>query len=783
MKNNRTNRKKVNLFTEGGSKSQGMSQGMQGGLSAMGSSVLGAIPNIYGEQTLAEKAVYGDTTQDPIARLMGDISGSNVRKAQKEINSQATNTAMGLSGIVSNDDLMNNWENITFQNDLEDPSAIATIGDNLMASAQGANQGFSAGGPWGALIGGIIGGVTNLGSLFGRNKRKRKIQTAIDKANALKLNAYTNQASNLKNQDDFNMLANYSAYGGSLQNKYKEDPFNPYNLPIYKDGGTLNTNGATFRQPGNLTIIKNGGTHNTNPIGGVPMGVDNQGIPNLVEEGEVIYNDYVFSNRLELPKEFKNKYKIKGNTFAEAAKELQKESEERPNDPISKKGLEDSMSKLTETQETLKQEMQVNKAKKQFNKMSPEEQLGIMDAAQASSIMAYGGKVNKFDGKSNPTGFMNIYPYPYDTTFDKSILDWKYSHPLWKDQVNLGLGDNNSIYLQRVNSGDVGDNVFTSEHNDFLRDTLLKDKRYGAAHANLPSAPLNEFVGSTKNSAISFYDPSINNIEIDPKVSNNSPVSRTQPVVPQEDKSKFKWDNEYLRYSPVVSAGIMALTDGLGLTNKPDYSNSDLIRKAANSVTNVEFNPIGNYLTYNPLDRDYYINKLNAQAGATRRAIENQANGNRAAATAGILAADYNAQNQLGNLARQAEEYNLNQRMQVEQFNRGTNQFNSQMNLQADSINQGNNRARMQALIQEAQMREGINNLASQARAANLNNFIDNLGALGDDAVQNRWFNTYMANSGATLTDSEVKKLKYKNAKAQGIPEERLRRLFPNEYK
>jgi hypothetical protein len=32
------------------------------------------------------------------------------------------------------------------------------------------------------------------------------------------------------------------------------------------------------------------------------MGVDSEGVPNLVEEDELVYNDYVFSNRLKVPK-------------------------------------------------------------------------------------------------------------------------------------------------------------------------------------------------------------------------------------------------------------------------------------------------------------------------------------------------------------------------------------------------------------------------------------------------------------------------------------------------
>jgi hypothetical protein len=48
--------------------------------------------------------------------------------------------------------------------------------------------------------------------------------------------------------------------------------------------------------------IKTGGTHEQNPNGGVFMGTDNQGTPNLVEEGEVIVDfpdgrKFVFTNR------------------------------------------------------------------------------------------------------------------------------------------------------------------------------------------------------------------------------------------------------------------------------------------------------------------------------------------------------------------------------------------------------------------------------------------------------------------------------------------------------
>lgn len=126
-------------------------------------------------------------------------------------------------------------------------------------------------------------------------------------------------------------------------------------------GGEL-THGGIFSN--NVLQINEGGTHQENPYDGIQLGVDEQGIPNLVEEGEVIWNDYVFSNRLKVPKAVKQKYKLRGNkdlSFADAAKNIQKESEERPNDPISQNGLDAGLSRLAMEQEQIR----MNKEQKQ----------------------------------------------------------------------------------------------------------------------------------------------------------------------------------------------------------------------------------------------------------------------------------------------------------------------------------------------------------------------------------------------------------------------------------
>lgn len=123
---------------------------------------------------------------------------------------------------------------------------------------------------------------------------------------------------------------------------------------VFKNGGPISSRNDFSN---GVTKVENGGTHEQNPMEGVPMGIAPDGLPNLVEEGEVIFNDYVFSNRLKPEKkdlEKMNLKKYKNRTFAQIAKNLQKESEERPNDPISKNGLEDSMAKLTALQEEVR---------------------------------------------------------------------------------------------------------------------------------------------------------------------------------------------------------------------------------------------------------------------------------------------------------------------------------------------------------------------------------------------------------------------------------------------
>lgn len=145
-----------------------------------------------------------------------------------------------------------------------------------------------------------------------------------------------------------------------MQNNIDNDWRNFLNPINYgAKGGLLHTLGTEWDN--GLTFINNGGTHEENPYQGVQVGVDPKGTPNLVEEGEVIWNDYVFSNRLKVPEDIRNKYKLGGSkktgiTFADAVEHVQKNLKEMPTDIIEKREVDMILPMLADIQEQVRQD-------------------------------------------------------------------------------------------------------------------------------------------------------------------------------------------------------------------------------------------------------------------------------------------------------------------------------------------------------------------------------------------------------------------------------------------
>lgn len=767
--------KKIGLYADGGN----LGMGTEGGGVGIGS-----------------YAGIANSALKLAANAINEANNLEDTSSIEEAITQHGNTMFG----GDNSSLMDQWASM---NELDSNVSMRDIRDkslfdDFLTSVPASFEGFNAGssfGPWGAAIGGVVGGVSSVvGSIIGRNKAKDKakeLNKMIEEANARNIASFNNAVENNESNLNMNALSQFYKDGGSIHIKKKNrGKFTDYcggkvtseciargkrsSSPTirkratfaanarkwkHEDGGPLDSlvsdinsrskadfvqrlldpnrayipdwesdriathklsyatddNGAIvfpnvqridgklydFTDPKNkrgkwdaldsaiergdtlrmtpaqaeeftktykryypkgktfkafggplfthggiwsngITEINEGGTHEENPFEGVQMGVDPQGIPNLVEEGEVVYNDYVFSNRMKVPKDVKKKLKTRGNTFAEVAKELSKESEERPNDPISKNGLDAFMSALSESQE----EMRMKNENRRNNRY------------------AKGGKLGK--------RFEGLGP-------DSNWIDY----------------------------GTLASHITS--------DQLERMMELGVDGSDIP------LIGTSE--------------DIDNAI--------TRAAAKKGTTTGNKSNLSYLRYAPAIMSGISAFSD---IFSKPDYSAADRVASIDIQPALVSADPIGQYLSYKPLDRLFYINQLNKNAAAIRRAINNNSGGNRAAALAGILAADASYGENLGKLARQAEEYNQALRERVAGFNRQTDMFNSQQSMQAQAANQASRNSATQMRLAQAervaQLRQAAKDAYNARRSNNLNSFITNLGNIGWENYQREMINS-----------------------------------------
>lgn len=581
--NNKTKRT-INTFADGGAIASGI-----GGATAMLTAGINA-----GMKNAETKDTSADEAQ--MVTLENTQFGSN---SMNDLVSQFNTMALGRTNYTGDE--------------LRELSGGQMALNTINGALEGAAGGASTGNPYAAIAGAAMGLAGGIGGIIaGGVKAERKaneLNAKATEANRMYMNNFSNSVSNLHNTMFNKALLNIAAKGG----------------PIFTHGGVFDDN---------ITHINNGGTHELNPQEGVQIGVDNQGVPNLVEEGEVIWNDYVFSNRMKVPNNVKRKLGLKGKrdlSYSDAATKL--EDKERPNDPISKATTDTMLSRLAQSQET----------QREIEQQLEEQQLNDM----YSKLYAKGGRLgNLFEGPGE-------------------------------------------------------------KPNVFKKGTIT-DPNYIASLNN--SNPVSQ-IGN----------------RVIPQVSVNLP--KFNPEIPKT--SNFNLPN-FARYLPVIGSGIQALTDAFGLTNKPDYSTAKEIQNITRNFKQADYEPLGDYLTFKPLDRNYYNNQLLAQSNATRDMMQNQAI-NSTAAMSGLLNADYNSQLGLAEMARKSEEYNRGQEQAVAQFNRGTNQANAEAAQRASIANMQNNELLAKTAMAAAEIKQAEDSASSKAISNNLSNFWNNLGKIGED--------------------------------------------------
>jgi hypothetical protein len=700
-----------------------------GGIISAGTGIIGGLTNrMFGSKLNKEKIAEVEGSNKAINTVMVDSSSADSIEdqwANQDFGADFSKSDIGKDGWFSNkakrkykalkkqQDIARNRALTSYENAAEAADTQSDL--NAMAS-------FAAfGGPlgiWGGYGNGAIGyelAKENLGIKALNAANKGRLTSLPNSFESPELNTFAEGGKiHIKPSKRGTFTAAAKKHGKSVQsfasqvlaNKENYSPamvkkanFARNAAKWHSFGGDLNTNGADFSN--GQTIIGNGGTHEENPMEGVPMGMDTEGNPNLVEQGEVIFNDYVFSNRLfadgGLLENFNLPKSYDGHSFAAIAEKLGDESKERPNDPISKRGLMSSMSRLQQAQETVRQQTQ-------------EGQEGVQ--------YAHGGRMGTlFDG-------FGQYPNHLFTIDDDNVPEGTMFDPISNRYVFTGYQDSD------VKPLDFGPGITLSGE-------WVKEPKYMARAAA-------KRAGYDVGSSLDDY--------------NKNPIK-----APEKKKSAASklLDATNLRYAPVVGAAI-----GLGqnLFSRPDYTSANTILEAANQAGNytpIGYTPIGNYLQYRPFDRNFYLNKLNAQAGATRRAIMNTTSPSR---NATLLAADYNAQGRLGDLARQAEEYNLAQRQAVETFNRGTNQANAEMGLKAAMANQEAalkaRSSRLSGIAQAMAVRDAVDARRGASMSANLTNFFNSLGDIGREEYSR---NMIMSNPALYYSIDSKGNVTYKN--------------------
>ena len=141
----------------------------------------------------------------------------------------------------------------------------------------------------------------------------------------------------------------------------------------FGSGKSIFNNGGPMEQ---LTQFNNGGTHEQNPLGGIPQGINSNGQPNLVEQGETKLDskNYIYSDSLKIDAETADMLKLSksdiGKTFADVSKKMNRPDSRRENDTIEEEAKKRDLEALMHAQEAFKQK-EVQRKIDEINALDP----------------------------------------------------------------------------------------------------------------------------------------------------------------------------------------------------------------------------------------------------------------------------------------------------------------------------------------------------------------------------------------------------------------------------
>lgn len=384
------------------------------------------------EDPTAVRAIYGSSAGSPGLRfLQGHSADMAAARQNIEANTQ------DYSNVKNNANLLNAWDSNGLQGNINYNFGWSNVAD-----------------VWTNSIKEPLGGVTSILSQIGGKTRAESLNNAINRANTATINSFYNTARNNSARSQREALMHYAAFGGPLSQ--------------------LNS----FYSNNGVEKFNVGGSHEQNPNEGIQQGIAPDGYPNLVEEGEVKYKDYIYSKRIKPTKTLLKKNnlpeKYHGLSYAEIAEKLQKESEMRPNDPVSISTLNSWMDRLQSAQEETKAINEARRAAKFVDSLSDQDKMGLLAMMQQQDgqempqeampqqepmIMADGGQIyikpenrGKFTELKERTGHSATWFKEHGTPAQKKMATFALNTKHWDhskaDGGHLFDGESGSSYLK-----------------------------------------------------------------------------------------------------------------------------------------------------------------------------------------------------------------------------------------------------------------------------------------------------------------------------------------------
>lgn len=565
--------------------------------------------------------------------------------------------------------------------------------------------------------------------------------------------------------------------------------------------GRFDTHGGTFAPQGYMKV-ETGGTHEENPNGGVQVGVDPNGVPNMLEENEPVYQDFVYSNQIaaeaDVLKEFNIPEKYAGKHYSDIADEYVDDN--RPNDPIANNGMNAMLVRLANAQEEQKRRKEQKEIEDELAGMSPEEiaelenyiaQMEQGNAPQEQVVQPQmfgqgGDKDTLYISTPNMDRFGNIIikgePILLPGTAGASTVssgaklsqrglqalegakkrakafEWLKKLPFMtsKEEAARLYASGPKVVSSAKSAAPVAENIaeqtapVITKAADATKNTGA-GRTVGKALLGITGAiavgdiinKKTNFIGKTKDALT--YDPyKVMNNENTPSDSvdydwENVDVSGWATNVKSKGGPAPTWP----RYAGAATAGLVGLYDAF---QKPDTYNVPRVSPNLATTRLRTINP-----TYNPIDSNAAVNDVLSSSAGTVRGLRNSGLG--PSTGAAILAADYNAGRNIGAAKTEAVGYNNNLLNNIVSQINANRQAEAQVGLNREQMN---NNLLYDAAVRNAQgllQQQQLNYGAEGQKYAAIQNQIDQV-AQALSGIGNENFAMNMVNSG--LYDYEI---------------------------